>query len=450
MPPCEPRADCSGDLNRAAQEDPTGHKVHAAMAAVCVGLLPITTAGSTIALVVLMVYACLRLHCTAGVTKDAMRRPVVLVSICLVVWWATTLLWSPAESLGVEHLRATRWLVLPLLVWPVIEYRSILMLCMLVGVAGLNVSQFVEVAGQYVESGGFDDRVGGLMTHEPFAGLWSAVGIVGWSVLLMVGARWLKMIAAIGLMLATAGVVVAGGRGAWVALAATILVMVPLIWVRWPHYRRPVLIAVAIAPVVATASWPILGGAAIKVYKHTRYGVTKYFETGNAAGHQMIRLMWAQRALSYWSTDPIEGVGLGGFSSLISKDEVLRDASIAANRNDRSDDPDWRGYTAEHPHNTYLVALTETGLIGFGLLVSLLIFAWRLCWNIARQGGVGLALLGWMLLWLVGAAFDCYMYAGQMVSLLAVIVSLSMAGRVRGQAGRDCGAPVRSDLPECD
>ncbi len=416
----------SGGLEEAARADPIGHSVQAIMAGVCIGLLPVTVAGATIALIVLLIYAILRLHCTGAISWALLRRPVMVASFGLAVWWAVTTLWSPTPWYGLEHLRALRWLILPVLVWPVIDHRDYFIICALCGIAVLNVSQLVEAAAQYAETGRFADRAGGLMTHEPYAGLWSLVGMFGWLGLVMAGRRWWRLAAGIGFCLATVGLLIAGGRAAWVATVIAGGVMLPILWLRCPVYRRWILIGTALVPLLILAAWPVFGAPAEKIFAHTRYGVRKFIETGNPAGYQMIRLLWNKRALVYWTSAPVQGVGLGGFSALILQDDVLRDTSRDATRSDKSNDPNWRGYVAEHPHNTYVVALSETGLIGFGLLAIILIATWRQCWKAISSDGFGLLQFGWFLAWLVAAAFDCFMYAGQTISLLAMIISLSL------------------------
>jgi len=254
---------------------------------------------------------------------------------------------------------------------------------------------------------------------------------------MMFGRGWWRIAAGLGFCLATLGLVAAGGRAAWLATIAASGVVVPVIWIRRPAYRRWVLICAASVPLLILASWPLLCGIATKIYAHTRYGITKFIETGNPAGYQMIRLLWNQRALVYWTAAPVQGVGAGGFSVLIAQDDVLRDTSKAVVRSDKSTDPEWRGYVASHPHNTYVVSLSETGLIGFGLLAIILVATWRQCWRAAAREAFGLVVFAWLLAWLVAAGFDSFMYAGQTISLLAMIISLSLPVPMADRAWAD-------------
>lgn len=76
------------------------------------------------------------------------------------------------------------------------------------------------------------------------------------------------------------------------------------------------------------------------------------------------RLIIWQRALSVFAAHPINGVGFGGFH-----DNVYNNGGIQLNVG--------LGYESLHCHNTYLEALTGTGLIGITSYLAFLFLSWK-------------------------------------------------------------------------
>ena len=142
--------------------------------------------------------------------------------------------------------------------------------------------------------------------------------------------------------------------------------------------------------------------------------------------------IWA-RGVQLFLEDPLTGVGVRQFSKGIG-DMRMKEGKVI---------PEWQA-----PHNSYVEALTETGLFGivafFGLIVTCLGTLNALRLHPERLGEnppdpmAGILLVGFMAE-LVGAVFLSQAYLSLFAVLHAVFCRI-------GLAPSDCGAPTRNRL----
>ena len=163
--------------------------------------------------------------------------------------------------------------------------------------------------------------------------------------------RWAAVV-----MVLVAGLVASGSRGGVSAFALTALLL-PLASGR----RRSTAIAVGVLATLGIA-WIGLGG------------IVAAFE---ARGIQGSRLdLWADM-LPLVPDFPVFGVGLNAFSTAYPFYQTV-----------------WPTEWIGEAHNEYLQALLDLGVVGAGLVATLLVLVFRAAWRNARRGGLELGLLG--------------------------------------------------------
>ncbi|KAA0913666.1 O-antigen ligase family protein [Psychrobacter sp. ANT_WB68] len=123
-----------------------------------------------------------------------------------------------------------------------------------------------------------------------------------------------------------------------------------------------------------SARWQLLAAYAMSWFTYLAISYLAALHAGSTAAVQIVRATTSQRydiwmdALKCWSQSPILGCGFYQLDS---------DRTLAA-----------------HPHNIFLQALSEIGLIGFGfLLVIIFVIAKNISWNLKQNYFVIAALL---------------------------------------------------------
>ncbi|MHC5024529.1 MAG: O-antigen ligase family protein [Planctomycetota bacterium] len=242
----------------APRRDPVGHEVHAAIAALHLLTLPLATAASSITFALLLLYACLRAPTTWRASMALVRSPMSWAMIAWAGWFALGLAWSDHPGQGLDELQAARALLLPVLLWPVLDRLPWLIAAALVGVSAQNlvqVAQMLELFGLAPEAG---SRARGLI-HPIQTGAW-CVAAACWHVGAALTARGpLRWISLAGLVLALTGLAAAGSRGPWVA--ASVVGPASLLVIAWrrPPARRLALLILVACVIAGAAAWPVGG-----------------------------------------------------------------------------------------------------------------------------------------------------------------------------------------------
>ncbi|HYE02869.1 MAG TPA: O-antigen ligase family protein [Phycisphaerales bacterium] len=421
---------------RQRARDRFGHGAHLVAALVFCFCLALPTSVVEIALAPLLVTALVRIPRAWRVMLAPRRLPLPWLALAWAGWMGTSALWSVDPAGATDELGYLRWLGLIVLLWPVLDRRDHLITAL---VAGFALGVLVQVAhGLDVK---FDlDWPGFRRQPGRLSGWWDPV--VGGT--LLCGALGLNLAAAIydrggrrvaGLLLSgltAAGIAATGTRGAWVAGAAlVVLALAPPLLRR--GVRRRDLGALpffaAVAALALLASWSLVGPAV-----RARAGAgLRELEVAWAAGHyesdtgrRLLMWWWAGHELAH---RPVQGVGVGSYRAW---------AQAHAREHDPSAAPP---SLHEHAHGMVPHAAATTGLVGLGLLASLLGTA--LISGLreppgaegpaGRRLGPALGLAGVLL----AGLFDTVHLSSQGAALLWTLAALC-------QPGRPVAVPVRA------
>lgn len=305
-----------------------------------------------------------------------LRAPTGLAVLAWLGWCLLSILWSSDRASGWGELEATRFAVLPLALWPVLNRRNLLIGCLALGFALAMFVQLAEAVGYASDTAWLirshppapdpSARISGWWQH-PVTGGTMLVGALG----MLAGVRWgprPRAIAA-GIILACvlwAAVLATGSRGALLsALVLTVAKCVTLVSVRvrarnlsvWKSALRPVAIVlgVVLAAGAALRAFPALRARAGQAQNQ----VASILRDGDYNSDVGGRVLAAQAAMDATLRHPIGGTGVGGFGDAIDGFVAERGVQIDA----------WRLRQLRHAHNVYLHAGATTGLVGLGLLL---------------------------------------------------------------------------------
>ncbi len=225
--------------------DPIGDRVHLALACLAGLAVASDTAPAEITFIALVVCFLARLPRLARFLRPFFGRALVWVLIAWAGYATLSLAWSPAVEQGGQELLRVRFFLLPILLFPVLDRARLVFVSILLGVALLHVAQALQVTelmpealdgDRYVQA-----RYGGLM-HPVASG-----NILVGAAALHLGAlfatvprsrdregavseesagadssgrrRW-RLLSALGLVAALAGLLLTGSRGPWLAALA--------------------------------------------------------------------------------------------------------------------------------------------------------------------------------------------------------------------------------------
>ncbi|MCA9285807.1 MAG: O-antigen ligase family protein [Phycisphaerales bacterium] len=409
-----------------------GLHIHCALAALFVALIPVVPAPRDIAFAALTAFAVLRLPRTMPTYRALVRQPIVWFLLAWPAWQAVSLLWSPDVAEGIRELKAMRAVLVPFILWPVCGRGRYLVAAFLVGVVLLNGAQALSGAGLLITEHTelHPGRFGGLLNPIQ-AGISCAIGLC-WAIAAVLVTRGGKRaMASVALVSAAAGLFFSGSRGPWVGAVAGIAVLLAVLAVRHPALRRRVTtlaILAALAGIVALATPRFQDRYAESVTESSDSWA--HVDVTTSIG---LRLWLWQAAWQEFRARPIAGTGAGGFVSAVKETQAYRADMLVL--------PEKERIVIAHPHSVYLHMLAVHGIVGGVILAGLLILALRQASRDREDPIYAAGALAALVAWTVGAGFDCYNRSGQTTYELALLVTLTLAGRTHSATAEEPAPP---------
>lgn len=396
------------------------------MAMLLLFTMVLTTAPSGIAFAILAVYTLMRLPKTSACYGPVLRSPLLLIALAWLIWCAVTIFWSSKPSQGFDELSSTRMLLLPLLLWPVINRGPWLIGTVLAGVLAQNGVQLVHalnLTDAWRHGEGL--RVGGLL-HPIQTGVLCTCAVC-WYVSAIIHEKSWRRWGAVALAgLAFAGLIATGSRGPWIAFALVLPVQVILILIRRPGARKTAIIVTILGIVVGGAV--IFAGQRMisERIENARTELRGALEDGNFGTSTGLRVGLWSWAWNTFREKPLIGHGLGSF----------RDAMITQPTYLKAEER-WpehaRDYMQrDHAHSSYLHLLSGTGIPGAALFVALLIMALIGAWRSPLDHVFADGTLPALVVWMIAAQFDALHLNAHMLGLLMFLVTITLPMRPAG------------------
>lgn len=404
-----------------AQSDrlPRGEAVHLIFAAAFCASVGLPMTAPEIGVWVLVSIWLIGLVAVRGTQKYVLLQPVTLLGLAFAAWTAIGLFWTPDRVRGLEQWGALRFGLAVLAIWPVLRWRGILIGAMAVGCLAGNVAQVVV---WWAEHEGVDWLVPGFVDHGPgrVGGWWPPVyaGLVLVTALGLhlpaglMGRGWQRWAGLAGAAVSLAGIGVTGTRGAWIAAAGLIVLCAGAAVLRARAWK-PVIAAAIVSLVVGAGVWVSVGdvlSARVSAVWTEASRALKQDDYNSDNGLRVLMAIWAVDAVG---SDPVAGVGAGGYSAWVAAHADRRDAAAFAR---------FRGSDHGHCHNAILQAAATGGVVG-----ALLLLAWVGAGvHAGMRAGVGYAqgpawaLVGLLLM----VPFDAWQVNGQSAAVLGVLLAL--------------------------
>jgi hypothetical protein len=224
------------EIAKAAARDPFGHRLHLVLGLIWLVCVPgpmflVQVAGA--GLWAVSVFRAYYIHRTWR--SFGCHSFLWLIALC-VAWQALSTTWSPDPNAGWWEIHSNRWIWAMWLTWSIMQHRSAMIAALAAGFLAANASQVVHAAGLALDlpaltfnrtpdrnSGWWQPVVGGSMLVAAL-GLHLPVAIMG------VGRP--RLIGLICSAITIAGLIATGSRGAWIAAAMLIAIVLVIALVR--------------------------------------------------------------------------------------------------------------------------------------------------------------------------------------------------------------------------
>ncbi len=230
---------------------------------------------------------------------------------------------------------------------------------------------------------------------------------------LFYSSRKIKIIYGAVFLLSLFGLIISKSRGGLIAFAAGALIV---IWFYYESFLKFIITSMALA----VLSLPIIFFTGyldrlLALFDATEWGVKT-------------RVVLWERAWDYFKSSPIFGVGFARYNDVpVNEYRLIGLKEIAAFFMGHNFD-----YSSGHAHNSYLHFLSETGIMGLGLLILF----WLLCFLKIKKGyhktkkiftkKLFLSTLGSIATLFVLALTENYFSATTIMMLMSMVVSLSI------------------------
>jgi O-antigen ligase len=373
--------------DRPAPRPPTADlaRLHAIVAAVALGLQPLSAAMASIGQVGLLVMWIVRWIADPSARIDpraALCRPIVACGLAMVVWTMVAAIWSPDPAEGLGGMRPVRTMVFAVTLFPALRSSWLPLVGMLIGVGVASIVQVAMYTG-LVPDPIYEpwDVTGGLSKHPGNAAVWSGcAAMLAAGRLATVGStpnprgRWWLGVAAV---LGVISVVIAGNRSLYFGLpVAIVLLGVVLLVIGSTRVRRTVMVAAVVAfvglvalPLIAPNSGPVV--RLLSLGREVGDGVraSTAAEIDSSGG---LRTLWWREAVPIVKEAPILGHGSGATRQVYADRLATLDQATVPER----------AYT-DNPHSSIVFEFVEHGAVGMLLLVGFGIALFATAWRAA-------------------------------------------------------------------
>ncbi len=455
-PQSDPKVIASA-LQYVRHRDPYGNVAHQILAMAYCFTLPLSTAGNAVTFALLAGYGLLRSPNTWRCYNPLLLSATLGAVVLFVGWYAMSTTWSVDTAQGLDELAAARVMALPLMLWPVIDKMHWYIGAALAGVAAQNVVQTLQFFELLDYQHGASGRLGGWV--QPIqTGAWCAAALC-WhcSALLTSRQMWLRLLSGAGVAAAGAGLLASGSRGPWIAAAVAVPAVLLVVFVRAPSARRAALVFAGGGLLALVAGWFAASGflndrigGAVAEYRAAVDEQEYWTSTGS-------RIAFWSWAIDIWQPSPIIGAGAGSFPKKMRELPQYQQTLERARMSEvyELEGAEWAvsaeqpldvlpGYEKalatgerrielyldhDHAHSTYFHTLAGTGVVGLALLVGMLVLIARRCALDPRTHPYVDGTLGVLIVWIVGAQFECFHLNGHLLGMLALVLTATLPNR---------------------
>lgn len=439
-----PRTGARAAFEHQFERDALGHRIHTWIAMLTLAAICSRTAVAEFAIIPLAAYSAIRVLNIWRCWIYAALSPVGILMLGLGAWGWLSLLWTRDLTQGLDEAYNTRWVLLPGMLWPVLDQRRKLIGAIVVGMLLANLSQLWHAIGVRFEidfmrfprmpdrnSGWWEPVVGGSM-------LTAALGLHLPAAVMGTGRA--RLLGAAGAIVTLVAILATGTRGAMLASIGLIAIVCAVAFIRMARTgglrRRGVLVSIGVGTAAVIGAGVIMGPGLARRFDAARADLERAIEHKDFYTDTGGRLLMGWKGIEATGDHPVIGVGIGGYKRWCHAD-LERQGIDPATRNIHS-----------HAHNAYIHIASSFGIPV--LLVALAALAAAIVGGLTQgidandpeqrrwihlgsyDAGPAFAIVGLMLV----GMFDPIITNMQTCAVLCALMGLCVIPRVRERRSR--------------
>jgi len=416
--------------------DRHGHALHVAAALLFAFLAPLDQGPNSIASAVLLSVAAVRVMVFPALFTPLLRWPPLWLAAGWVGWMALSAQWSMHPD-PLRLAAGQRMLLVVVALFPVLDASRAIAWALIASAATNAAVQVAQKFGVLLPAQGASWRPSGIVALPAVAAMNAG------SAILLALALWTRVRAAPRIALGTAialcaaGMALAASRQPILAMGPALLLLGTML-ARF-SFARPRAILGGFAALALLGALAVLatGGDVLRYLGAAQADAAAAMrgEVGFSSIH--LRLHWWRLGIEQWLAHPWIGGGLGGFTGFVAEHPATAEFMARSGISERE-------MLQIHPHSTYVRALAETGVVGFGLLAALLATVLRGALRHAARAPVEVTgACAALCFFLLATAAECVELMNIAYAHLAVIVAL--CALPRAEPGADTARRGRRD-----
>jgi len=409
-------------LRRCEQDDPGWHRVHLGIALLWAFSQGISTSIEGVTWGLLAAVSLLRLPHTQRTISRPLRDPAWLLLAGWQLWLVLSATWAvPGAVEGWSWLRPYRWLITPLLLWPVFASRPWVLLSAMAAGAVVQTVAILAEAWDGERWSTYTD-LDGLLGFGSLIWILGTASVIGFGSLAVLRRWGLLLGVAVG-SIGTIGVLLSASRAMLIGIAISLALLMLRPCGTLRGWR---LLAMSLVAIVAVAA----SGWLSQTPAWTR--IVAEFTTVDGRPVPLLELHSGSHRIGLWVGTweiildrPLLGSGRGSFPTRIG---AWADATLES-----TDDPGAARAIRtvgriQHPHNMLMNTWVEGGIPAVLLLGGGLFLLTRSLWRSSAQDAAAATALGLLAIVLVGAMLNIAEHRAP-GALLAVAMLIHWAPR---------------------
>lgn len=340
------------------RKDGLGHRIHTWVAMVTLAGICSRTAVAEFALVPLAAYSAVRVLNVWRCWVYAALSPVGVLMLVLAAWAWLSLLWTRDIGQGLDEAYNTRWVLLPGMLWPVLDQRRKLIGALAVGMVLANLSQVWHAIGvrlgvEWMRFPRMPDRNSGWW--QPVVGGVMLTGALGLHLpAAVMGRGSVRLIGAAGAIVTLLGIFATGTRGAMLASIGLVAIVCAVAAVRGVRAgglrRRGAWVSVGVGLAAVVGAGVVMGPGLARRVEHARVDLSRAMEEKDFYTDTGGRLLMGWKGIEAARAHPWMGIGVGAYKRWCLED-LERQGIDPATRNIQG-----------HAHNAYIHLASSFGV----------------------------------------------------------------------------------------
>ena len=396
--------------------DLIGEPAHLVAAIIAIVCEAISTASASVGINILLLSTLLRAPALLPSWKQMLGQTWIKLLLLWIVWMAISIAWSPDVANGVDQFVMLKYFIWIPILWPLNKQWRWLFAGILLSAL---VLQCIQVAGAFGAT-----YHGQLLTkgirHPTAVGIWDAIALSCW-LFMAVALNWQTMLLCIPpAVLSAVGFIWAGQRATLFGILVEIIIANIVLVFAVRGWLRRAALRVVLALVVIGGVYFFIGDELTsklkRVYNESTKNLIMVEMNGQPDDQSKIiyeeRLAMWKMSLIAWQTSPLLGVGNGGY--------VKATAAIDDVKN-----PNFDVHLHVHPHSTYLMILTENGVVGLTLFLLWVGAFFVRAFRVVQCNPIRIGAFGGAVIWFSAAAVDSFHRNESFLSLGVLMIVLA-------------------------